>query len=186
MMGDGSMWEGLMQVRRSTVGVVAGLGLLVAGWALTGCAQPVASADSSPVVRVSTTPPPATTPVEQAAAPEPPPCGLGVKACVRLSTGQAWLRTSPTKVTGPVLIGYGVGAYATPTGRFHVSWKAEHWVSMEYHEPMPDAVFFAAGGIAFHAGSLDTSSHGCVHLQPAVAATFFSVLKPGDLVQVMS
>jgi hypothetical protein len=170
--------------------VVSGLGLLVAGWALTGCAQPAASADTAApqVMRVSTTTPPA--PVRQEAdtvvAPEPPPCGLGVKACVRLSTGQAWLRTSPTKVTGPVGIGYGVGKFATPTGKFHVSWKAEHWVSMEYHEPMPDAVFFAAGGIAFHAGSLDTSSHGCVHLQPAAAAKFFSVLKPGDLVQVLS
>jgi lipoprotein-anchoring transpeptidase ErfK/SrfK len=172
------------------VGVVSGLGLLVAGWALTGCAQPVASADAPPTVQVSTTTQaPPTTPVRQEAdtvAPEPPPCGLGIKACVRLSTGQAWLRTSPTTVTGPVLIGYGVGAHATPTGRFQVSWKAEHWVSMEYHEPMPDAVFFAAGGIAFHAGALDHSSHGCVHLEPHVAAQFFSVLKPGDPVQVLS
>jgi lipoprotein-anchoring transpeptidase ErfK/SrfK len=171
------------------VGVVSGLGLLVAGWALTGCAQPVTSAAAPPpaAVRVST-PAPTTViaPEVDTVVPEAPPCGLGVKACVQLSTGQAWLRTSPTSVTGPVLIGYGIGKHATPTGKFEVSWKAEHWVSMEYHEPMPDAVFFAPGGIAFHAGSLDTSSHGCVHLQPSVAAKFFKALKPGDLVQVLS
>jgi lipoprotein-anchoring transpeptidase ErfK/SrfK len=86
---------------------------------------------------------------------------------------------------GPVPIGYGIGAHATPVGTFHVAWKAEHWVSTEYHEPMPDAVFFAVGGIAFHAGSLDTSSHGCVHLAPDMAATFFAVLQDGDEVQVL-
>ena len=29
---------------------------------------------------------------------------------------------------------------------------------------MPWATFFAAGGIAFHGGSLTKWSHGCVHL----------------------
>lgn len=106
-------------------------------------------------------------------------------ACVRLSSAQAWLRVPGQAVVGPVSIGYGVGAHATPTGVFQVSWKAEHWVSREYHEPMPDAVFFAAGGIAFHAGAIDESSHGCVHLDPDVAAQFFAVLQPGMEVQVL-
>jgi lipoprotein-anchoring transpeptidase ErfK/SrfK len=52
-----------------------------------------------------------------------------------------------------------------PAGTFHVQWKAgPGCISTEYHEPMPYAVFFAAGGIAFHGGSLTEPSHGCVHL----------------------
>ena len=46
-----------------------------------------------------------------------------------------------------------------------MSWKAgPGYISTEYNEPMPWAVFFAPGGIAFHGGSLTTPSHGCVHL----------------------
>jgi L,D-transpeptidase-like protein len=161
---------------------LAGLGLALA---LGGCARQAAeqsAAAAEPVaLAVHTATPTTTTP-----APEPPPCAAGVVACVRLSTAQAWLRVPGQDVVGPVSIGYGVGAYATPIGQFQVSWKAEHWVSREYHEPMPDAVFFAAGGIAFHAGSLDASSHGCVHLAPDVAAEFFATLQPGMAVQVLS
>lgn len=59
------------------------------------------------------------------------------------------------------------GAHADPTPRgiFHVAWKAgAHYISTSFGVPIPYAVFFAAGGIAFHAGSLTSSSHGCVHL----------------------
>jgi lipoprotein-anchoring transpeptidase ErfK/SrfK len=187
-MGDGSR-KGWWLVRRATLGVMSGFGLLVAGLALGGCARPATSAPAAmPQVRVSSaasTPSRAVDPAADTVAPTPPPCGLGVMACVRLSTGQAWLRPPGRPVVGPVLIGYGVGVNATPLGFFHVSWKAEHWVSTEYHEPMPYSVFFAAGGIAFHAGALDTSSHGCVHLAPSVAAMFFATLQPGDTVQVL-
>jgi lipoprotein-anchoring transpeptidase ErfK/SrfK len=117
--------------------------------------------------------------------PAPPPCAPGVQACVQLSTSQAWLIPPGGAVVGPVPIGYGVGAHATPTGTWPVAWKAEHYTSRTYHEPMPDAVFFAPGGIAFHAGSLDTSSHGCVHLDPATAAQFFAALQVGATVQVL-
>ena len=175
------------------MGVVSGFGLLVAGLALSGCAQPatdVTSVAAPPAhVQVTGVAPAASDrivdPAADTVAPTPPPCGLGVLACVRLSTGQAWLRPPGGTVVGPVSIGYGVGVNATPLGFFHVSWKAKHWVSTEYHEPMPYAVFFAAGGIAFHAGALDTSSHGCVHLTPPVAAEFFATLQPGDTVQVL-
>jgi hypothetical protein len=119
------------------------------------------------------------------APPEAPPCAPEVQACVRLSTAQAWLRPAGQPVLGPVQIGYGIGAHATPTGTYQVSWKAEHYTSHTYDEPMPDAVFFAPGGIAFHAGSLDTSSHGCVHLDASTAAAFFAALAPGATVQVL-
>ena len=55
--------------------------------------------------------------------------------------------------------------HQTPRGTFRVEWKAgPSLVSNIYHEPMPWATFFAAGGIAFHGGSLTEWSHGCVHL----------------------
>jgi lipoprotein-anchoring transpeptidase ErfK/SrfK len=57
------------------------------------------------------------------------------------------------------------GLPRTPRGTFHVQWKAgADYVSTEFREPMPYAVFFAQGGIAFHGGSLTKKSHGCIHL----------------------
>jgi lipoprotein-anchoring transpeptidase ErfK/SrfK len=49
----------------------------------------------------------------------------------------------------------------TPRGIFHVAWKAgANYISTSFGVPIPYAVFFAPGGIAFHAGSLTSSSHG--------------------------
>ncbi|MDQ1695037.1 MAG: hypothetical protein QOJ03_390, partial [Frankiaceae bacterium] len=71
-----------------------------------------------------------------------------------------------------------------PRGSFHVAWEAQQWTSTEYGLPMPWSVFFATGGIAFHAGPLDVRSHGCVHLRPRAARRFFRYLHPGDKVVV--
>jgi hypothetical protein len=161
--------------------LVAASGLLALGTGvLDSSAQPVPTAAEVPLLPQGQPHPPVGMTL-----PQPPPCSPGVVACVQLSTSLAWLHPAGQPVLGPVPIGYGVGAHATPTGDFQVSWKAEHYTSHEYDEPMPDAVFFAPGGIAFHAGSLDTSSHGCVHLAPATAAAFFAALKPGDRVEVL-
>jgi lipoprotein-anchoring transpeptidase ErfK/SrfK len=177
-------------VRRSALVAVSGLALLVVGSALGGCAEPAAGAVRAPAATVAQAAPPLRQQVDvqrvvSPPPPEPAPCPAAVQACVRLSTAQAWLRRPGHSVLGPVSIGYGVGVHATPVGVFHVAWKAEHYTSHEYHEPMPDAVFFAAGGIAFHAGSLDVASHGCIHLVPTVAALFFSSLRVGAEVQVL-
>ncbi|MDT7666305.1 MAG: hypothetical protein QOD04_5861, partial [Pseudonocardiales bacterium] len=51
--------------------------------------------------------------------------------------------------------------------------------------PMPWSVFFAAGGIAFHTGSLRAQSSGCIHLSDATAKRFFGNLTVGDVVQVL-
>jgi lipoprotein-anchoring transpeptidase ErfK/SrfK len=177
-------------VRRSVLVTVSGFALLLAGSTLGGCGRAGISAQDAPAAPVPTAAPSVlkqadTEPAVTSVPPEPPPCPAAAQACVRLSTAQAWLHQPGHSVIGPVSIGHGVGAYATPVGVFHVVWKAEHYRSHEYHEPMPDAVFFAAGGIAFHAGSLDTNSHGCVHLAPAVAAQFFAALPVGAEVQVL-
>ncbi|MDQ1687225.1 MAG: hypothetical protein QOK42_200 [Frankiaceae bacterium] len=124
--------------------------------------------------RARTVPPPAAPPIACAAA----------VACVELASRTAWLRRDDGRLLGPVHVGIGTPDHRTPAGRFHVVWKARHRVSNVYGLPMEYAVYFAAGGIAFHAGPVATPSHGCVHLPTEAAASFFAVLKPGDLVIV--
>jgi L,D-transpeptidase catalytic domain len=94
-------------------------------------------------------------------------CPAKATACVDLTRHLTWLQSAGKVTFGPVQAEPGPpgSAHATPRGTFQVSWKAgEDFVSNIYHEPMPWAVFFAPGGIAFHGGSLTTPSHGCVHL----------------------
>jgi hypothetical protein len=94
-------------------------------------------------------------------------CPAAASACVDLDEHITWLQSNGKVSYGPVQMEPGPpgSAHATPTGRFHVQWKAgPSYVSTLYHEVIPWAVFFAPGGIAFHAGSLTKGSHGCVHL----------------------
>ncbi|MCP2164623.1 L,D-transpeptidase [Goodfellowiella coeruleoviolacea] len=118
--------------------------------------------------------------------PEAAPCGPRVRACVRLSTKQAWLLTDGRIDYGPVPMMYGRPGHETPVGSFWVSWKDREHTSNIYGLPMPYSVFFASGGIAFHEGSLTEPSHGCVHLAADAAARFFDSLRPGDAVQVLA
>jgi len=129
---------------------------------------------STTVPTTTTTPPPA-----------PPPCARTVRACVRLSTRQAWLVRDGATDYGPVPISHGGRANPTPTGTYPVSWKDEENTSSVYGTPMPYSVFFAPGGIAFHEGDIGTDSHGCVRLTMAAARTFFRSLRPGEIVQVL-
>jgi lipoprotein-anchoring transpeptidase ErfK/SrfK len=74
---------------------------------------------------------------------------------------------------------------ATPRGTFRVQWKAgPGYISTEYGEPMPYAVFFAPGGVAFHGGSLTKPSHGCVHLDIGSAQYYHDHLPIGAEVVV--
>lgn len=94
-------------------------------------------------------------------------CPAKATACVDLTRHLTWLQSAGKITFGPVQAEPGPpgSAHATPRGTFQVSWKAgANFVSNIYNEPMPWAVFFAPGGIAFHGGSLTTPSHGCVHL----------------------
>jgi len=94
-------------------------------------------------------------------------CPAKATACVDLTRHLTWLQSAGRITFGPVQAEPGPpgSAHATPRGTFEVSWKAgPDFVSNIYNEPMPWAVFFAPGGIAFHGGSLTTPSHGCVHL----------------------
>ncbi|GAA5154364.1 L,D-transpeptidase [Amycolatopsis dongchuanensis] len=150
-----------------------------------GCAPAAGSAPvltSTTAAPVSTTPPPPVTSTPEV----PPPCGPAVAACVSLSRKKAWLLRDGVVVLGPVQAEPGGPESPTPVGSFRVEWKDREHYSSEYnHEPMPNSVFFAAGGIAFHAGSLERSSHGCVHLSDADSAAFFDALGVHARVQVV-
>lgn len=113
------------------------------------------------------------------------PCSTSARACVKLSTNQAWLLSNGKVASGPVPISHGRKGFATPPGTFRVSFKNEDHVSSIYDQAMPYSVFFN-GGIAFHQGSVRQKSHGCIHLTAAAARTFFAELRPGDRVQVVA
>ncbi len=113
------------------------------------------------------------------------PCAPTARACVRLSTNQAWLLRDGKVVSGPVPISHGRTGFLTPTGTFRVSFKNEDHISSVYDQPMPFSVFFN-GDIAFHQGSVRVKSHGCIHLTAAAARAFFAELTPGDRVQVVA
>lgn len=112
------------------------------------------------------------------------PCSAAARACVDLSTQQAWLMNNGVVTYGPVSVRTGRASAPTAPGTFHVTFKGLHHVSSIFHVAMPYSVFFN-GGDAFHQGSLRVSSHGCVHLSHSAAATFFNTLRVGDEVQVV-
>ena len=114
----------------------------------------------------------------------PPGCSRRAEACVSAAQRLAWLQRDGRIVLGPVHVALGGVSHRTPLGTFHVSWKDAEHTSSTYGTDMPYAVFFAAGGIAFHQGPLGEPSHGCVHLPPGAARAFFEALQPGDRVEV--
>jgi hypothetical protein len=114
-------------------------------------------------------------------------CPRAATACVDLTRHLTWLQSGGRVSFGPVRMEPGPpgSAHATPRGTFQVSWKAgPHYISTIYHDPMPWAVFFAPGGVAFHGGSLTVPSHGCVHLTVANARYYNEHLAVGAEVVV--
>jgi hypothetical protein len=124
----------------------------------------------------------------QAAPPVPvegTPCTAAARACVDLATRTAWLLADGTIVRGPVRVSIGGPGQETPRGDFRVEWKNIDHRSAEFDgAPMPFAVFFAQGGIAFHEGDLHTRSAGCVRLERPQAEAFYRFLQVDDRVQV--
>ena len=114
-------------------------------------------------------------------------CPAAASACVDLSDHLTWLQSDGRITYGPVPMEPGLPGTprATPRGTFHVQWKAgANYISVEYDEPMPYAVFFAPGGVAFHGGSLTAPSHGCVHLDIGSARYYHDHLPVGAEVVV--
>lgn len=114
-------------------------------------------------------------------------CPATAAACVDLAGHLTWLQSGGQISYGPVRMEPGPpgSPHATPRGTFHVLWKGgRDVISNEYGEPMPWAVFYAPGGIAFHGGSLTVPSHGCVHLTIASARYYHDHLPIGAEVVV--
>ncbi len=112
-------------------------------------------------------------------------CPAAASACADLSDHITWLQSAGRITYGPVRMEPGTAADPTPRGTFHVAWKAgAHYISTSYDEPIPYAVFFAPGGIAFHAGRLSTPSHGCIHLSMGSARYYHDHLPIGAEVAV--
>jgi hypothetical protein len=114
------------------------------------------------------------------------PCEKRAKACVSISRQKAWLTDGNGEVIyGPVPITTGAKGQETPTGTFSVMWKDKDHKSGQYDgAPMNNSVFFAPGD-AFHEGSLNRQSAGCVHLSHAASENFFDYLQDYDEVQVL-
>lgn len=188
----------LRRRRRTLVGVAAVLTVALA-WGVTSLVTSLGS-NSTDAVQSSASrqkPPHAdaaaavgavaasTAPRSPSASPTPDPrCPRAATACVDLVAHKAWLQRAGKFTYGPVPMNPGAKRSPTPRGTFRVSWKDANHVSNEFNEPMPHAVFFAPGGIAFHQGSLKTSSHGCVHLTAGTATAFFNRLHVGAEVVV--
>jgi lipoprotein-anchoring transpeptidase ErfK/SrfK len=102
-----------------------------------------------------------------------------------MTAKHAWLIKDGKVKRGPVPIEIGGPGKETPAGTFAVQWKNKNHRSTEFNNaPMPFAVFFADGGIAFHQGTLQRQSAGCVRLKKSDAESFYDTLDLGDEVQV--
>jgi hypothetical protein len=120
------------------------------------------------------------------------PCTISARACVDLESQRAWLIQDGKVVRGPVKISSGGPGKETPVGHsFRVYLKDKDHKTQEFKlpngqpAPMPWAVFFADGGIAFHEGNTATPSAGCIRMSTADAQAWFENLQVGDQVQVV-
>lgn len=157
---------GMRASARVRVGLAAAVIVLTAaGWAAVGLAG-TAHADESTLV-------------------EGTPCTDEARACVDLAGRRAWLLDDGAVIRGPVVISSGMPGKETPRGVFRVEWKNINHRSAEFDgRPMPFAVFFAAGGIAFHQGNVKAQSAGCVRLRHDDAVAFYDFLQVDDRVEV--
>ncbi|GGS13817.1 L,D-transpeptidase [Actinokineospora fastidiosa] len=157
----------------------------------TTTARPTTTKSTTTRPTTTTKRPPATTTKPTTTKPKPvglakgTPCKATADACIDLSANKSWLIEDGVAVYGPVPITHGRPGWETPPGTFQVGWKNRHHRSSIFNNaPMPYSVFFN-GGIAFHEGSLQEQSHGCIHLSRTAAAKYFAALQVGDVVQVV-
>lgn len=145
--------------------------------------DPTPSSTQAPPTTSKTTKAPVAKPV--AAKVDGVPCTSAASACVDLSAHKAWLLQDGKILYGPVPIMPGKKGSTTPIGTFHVYSKEKLHLSKEFNNAkMPNSVFFYPGD-AFHTGSLDNYSNGCVHLSSTASLQFFNNLSVGDEVQVV-
>ena len=133
-------------------------------------------------------PAPAPAPVtQQAAAPAQPAafdygaCPKDAKVCVDIAGQRSWLQKNGQVYYGDVRVATGKPGYETPRGTFYVNRKVKDEISYEFNNaPMPYSVYFTNSGMAFHEGSLNRESAGCIHLSHQDAEHYFNTLQVGD------
>ena len=72
----------------------------------------------------------------------------------------------------------------TPSGKWKVLWKKRYYTSKKYPEEdgsnnMNYSIFFTRWGHALHKGSIDHTSHGCIHVDHADIQLLFKWAKVG-------
>ena len=77
----------------------------------------------------------------------------------------------------------------TPSGVFRVLSKKRFYTSKKYPEPdgsnnMDYSLFFTKWGHALHKGSINNTSHGCIHVQENDIRRLFAWARPGTPVLV--
>lgn len=105
------------------------------------------------------------------------------RVVVSLSDQMAYLYRGNTLVAATT-IATGRETKPTPDGIFTVFNKASMYHSKKYDAPMPYALFFDPAGLALHAGSVSSQSHGCIHLPAAFAKKLYSVTDIGTPVYI--
>lgn len=119
----------------------------------------------------------------QAASTRNTPCPADARVCVDINGKRTWLQRGGSVSHGPVPMSPGAPGQDTPRGTFSVQYKVKDEVSREFNNaPMPYAVYFTNNGHAFHQGTLNNLSAGCVRLNQQDAITYFNALQPGDKV----
>ena len=113
------------------------------------------------------------------------PCPASAHACVDIKAQRAWLQKGGKRSYGPVIVSTGRPGQETPRGMFTVTRKVKDEISYEFgNAPMPYAVYFTNNGHAFHQGTTNVQSAGCVRMNGEAARTFFNYLQPGDKVYI--
>ena len=105
------------------------------------------------------------------------------RVVISLSDQMAYLYRGNT-IMAATRIATGRDSKPTPDGIFSILNKTTMYHSKKYDAPMPYAQFFDPAGIALHAGSVSSRSHGCVHLPAAFARKLYSVTPIGTPIYI--
>ncbi|MHA2788077.1 L,D-transpeptidase [Corynebacterium sp. S7] len=112
-------------------------------------------------------------------------CPADAKVCVDIAGQRSWLQNNGEKYYGAVRVSTGKVGQETPTGTFYVTRQVRDEISYEFNNaPMPFATYFTNNGHAFHEGSPDNMSAGCVRMYRADAEKYFNDLQIGDKVYI--
>lgn len=81
-------------------------------------------------------------------------------------------------------ISSGEEAKFTPSGKWKVLYKKRYYTSKKYPEEdgsnnMDYSIFFTKWGHALHEGSIDHTSHGCIHVDPTDIPSLYKWAHPG-------